>query len=193
MNATKAFDIDATTAQLGDAMADPEAGMQRWQEACAAGDAHKLLERFLGSWKTKTTMMHGCGGEGGEGPPPSEGTSEIRWLHEGRWMMEEVKGEMMGRPFTRTIITGFDNFKKKYVVSAVDSTSTALVSGVGNFDREGKVLTWFVEMDEPMTGEHDKPVRIVTTIRDDDHFTTDIQEVLYGEPFSVLKVEYERA
>lgn len=53
---------------------------------------------------------------------------------------------------------GYDNFKRKFVAIRVDSVSTALYAAEGFRDREGRQLDLYGTIDEPTTGEHDKPV-----------------------------------
>ncbi len=61
---------------------------------------------------------------------------------------------------------GYDNFKKKYVMSWIDDTGTAVYTAEGTADKSGKVITHTGLMDDPATGERKRNVKYVTRIID---------------------------
>ena len=50
-------------------------------------------------------------------------------------------------PYKSINYLGFDNYKKKYVVSYLDGLGTAMYTGEGKFDPSNKVMTLFGKMD----------------------------------------------
>ena len=162
--------------------------MKALEASATPGPNHKLLERWVGRWDTTMKVMM-------PGAPAMEsrGTAEFSWLMEGRWLQEKMTGDMMGHPMQGFSITGYDNFNKCFVSTWVDNHTTMMVHSSGSMDRSGKVLTMFGKMDEPMTGEHNKTVRFQTTIIDEDTHRLNIDEVQYGQPFTVLEITYKRA
>ena len=162
--------------------------MKAMQASATPGPNHKLLERFVGRWDTTMKILM-------PGAPAmeSKGTAEFTWLMEGRWLQEKMKGDMMGHPMQGFGITGYDNFNKCFVSTWVDNHTTMMVHATGAMDQTGKVLTMFGRMDEPMTGEHNKTVRFQTTIIDQDTHRLSIDEVQYGQPFTVVEITYKRA
>lgn len=163
--------------------------MKRWQEVCTPNEHHQKLAQFIGEWKTETRMWMQPGAE----PTVSEGTAKFHWLSEGRWLAQDLDSEMMGMPYHGFGITGYDNFKKKYVGSWVDSMSTALITMEGNLDHSGKTMLMYGLMDEPMTGEHDKTVKYVTRWVSDDKFVFEIHDMSIGETNTkVMEVTYTR-
>jgi hypothetical protein len=168
---------------------DSEEMMRRWQEATTPGKGHEFLERFVGSWDyTSKVWMGGPESE----PMQSSGTSENRWILDGHYLEQDATGTMMGRPFTGLGITGYDNYKQKYVSMLIDSMSTAIYTMEGFLDRTGAVLTTYGTMDEYVTGEHDKMVRYVTTWVDDDHHTFEVYDLHGGIDFKVMELAYTR-
>jgi hypothetical protein len=167
--------------------------MKRWTDTFQVGPEHKRLEVFLGKWDTTMRMWMG-----GPGSPASEskGTSETRWLVEGRWLITESTGEMMGRPVRAIRLLGYDQFKRKYVGCQVDSMTTAMLPFEGNFGgppaKDGSLnhLLLFGPMDEPMNGEHDKAVRYVHRLVDADHIVSEVHDLMIGEPNTKV-VEFE--
>ena len=169
---------------------DVAAMMKRWQEACTPNENHAKLAQFVGTWDTETSMWMG-----GPGAPAtkSKGTSEIKWLVQGRWLVEEAQGSMMGMPIRTFSTIGYDNFKRKYVSSVVNSMTTTVLTAEGNFDQSGKNLITYGLMDEPMTGEHDKCVRYVTRIVDADKIVFEVHDLAIGESNTrVVEIAYAR-
>ncbi|MGH7151005.1 MAG: DUF1579 family protein [Planctomycetota bacterium] len=163
-------------------------GMKRWQEMCTPGENHAKLAAFLGKWDTKTTI-------GGMGGPPmvTQGTSEAKWLAEGRWLQSEWSGEMMGMKGRGWVTLGYDNFKKKYMVSFVDTFSTMLNMAEGAWDQTGRVLTAHGFIDEPITNEQDKPVKYVWRLLSPDRQVFEVHDLAIGETNTkVIEVESTR-
>ncbi|MCI0585664.1 MAG: DUF1579 domain-containing protein [Planctomycetes bacterium] len=158
-------------------------GWKRWQEMCTPGENHAKLAPLLGKWDTKTTILGMA----------TQGTSESRWLVDGRWLQEEWSGEMMGQKGRGWVTLGYDNFKKKYVVSFVDSFSTTMNTAAGAWDQTGKVLTAHGFLDEPMTSEQDKPVKYVWRLLSPDRRVFEVHDLAIGETNTkVIEVEYTR-
>jgi hypothetical protein len=170
--------------------ADMQEMMKKWMEVATPGEAHKHLGQFVGKWETVTRMWWE-----GPGKPPTEskGASETKWIMDGRFLLEESSGEMMGKPYRGMSIMGYDNFKKKYVVSYIDNIGTAMYSGEGKFDMANKVLTSYGKMDEPMTGERDKTVKYVTRVLGKDKYIFEIFEFVGGpNEFKAVEITYTR-
>jgi hypothetical protein len=162
-------------------------GMKRWMDSCKSGPHHKDLARFVGSWDTETTIT-GMGG-----PPIKEkGTAECRWLVEGKWIVTDSKGVVMNMPLASHKVMGYDNFKKKYVVSHTDSLQTCLLTGEGLFAPSGALIV-YGKMDEPMTGECDKTVKWVWRFDGPDRITLEIHDMDIGEANTmVFDIVYTR-
>jgi hypothetical protein len=164
--------------------------MKRWTEAATPGESHKLLDQFVGKWDVSTRMWFE-----GPGKPPTEGKAavEIKWILDGRFLQEDAASEMMGMPHKSIAITGYDNIKKKYVVSYMDNMGTAIFTGEGTIDESGKVMTLFGKFDEPMTGERDKVIKMVTRLIGPDKHTFEIYDLVgTSSEFKSLEMTYVR-
>jgi len=159
------------------AAADMQEMMKKWMECATPGEAHKHLDHFVGKWETLIRLW-----TEGPGKPAAEskGASEIRWIMDGRFLLEETSGQVMGMPWRGMSLTGYDNFKKKYIVSHIDNLGTAMYTSEGKFDQANKVLTSFGNMDEPMTGEHDKTVKYVLRILSKDKYIFEMFDEVGG-------------
>src|SRR5438552_2582640 len=112
--------------------------MAAYMKHATPGEGHKKLQPLIGSWTyTGKFWMD-------PGAPPMEGkgTAERKWILDGRFMDETVKGQMPGLPpFEGHGLTGYDNHTKKYVGIWIDSMTTSVTVSHGTMDSAGKVLT----------------------------------------------------
>ncbi|MGV8942417.1 MAG: DUF1579 family protein, partial [Lysobacter sp.] len=73
-----------------------------------------------------------------EAPPTVEsGTATRTMALDGRVMVEQVKSQMHGQPFTGHGMTGYDNVTGKYWATWNDSMSTGLMVSQGDCDEAG--------------------------------------------------------
>lgn len=164
--------------------------MKRWQESMTPGDPHKKLEEMAGTWDAETkTWMSGPNAE----PAVSTGTMEMKMVLGGRYLMQDFTGSVMDRPFNGIGYIGYDNFKKRYVGSWIDDMSTCLSTMEGTMGKAGKTLTMWGKMDDPMTGEKNKPVKYVVTLIDHDKHVFEVFDVKsYGEKKPMMQITYTR-
>lgn len=171
-------------------MPSQEEMMKKWQEVMTPGDAHKKLEAFVGSWDVEAKVW--MGGPKSE-PSVSKGTAEYTMALGGRFLQQEFTGEMMGQSMKGMGYTGYDNFKKKYVSFWIDDMGTAMSTMEGSMDKEGKTLTLWGKMDDPMSGAKDTKVKYVTRVIDKDKHVFESYDVSkFGEKDPVMVITYTR-
>ncbi len=166
---------------------DPKA-MQAWMDSMKLGKHHDGMKKYVGEWVTSTKIMM----PGAPEMPPTAGSAKFEMMMDGRYLLQTYKGNMMGQPMEGMGIMGYDNNRKLFVNSWVDNFMTGIMPMKGNLSEDGKTLTMIGEMDEPMTGEMGKAVRSRTIWIDDNTFKFTMDEILYGEPFTVVEVTYTR-
>jgi len=167
---------------------DESAIMEAWQAAATPGIAHKGLAAMEGNWtaKVKTWMSPTAP------PTESDATSENRMALGGRFLEQRFQGSFMGQPFTGIGYTGYDNVRKKYVASWIDSMGTAMMVTEGSGDAGGKVITTTGTMPDAVT-KKTVAVKAVTTIVDADHTTFEMWEPdPTGRVFKTLEIHYVR-
>jgi hypothetical protein len=171
--------------------------MKKWMATTSPGPQHKWLDKFVGKWKCTSRMWM----DPSMPPMESPGTAEIRWVLEGRWLLQDQKGEMImpdaqGNmkkvPMNGMGFTGFDRFRKLYVGNWCSSVSTAMLPMSGTVDPSGKVLTMYGEMDEPMLDMVARQVKYVTRWETDDKFVFEVYDLAAGDNHKVVEVTYER-
>ena len=164
---------------------DP-AMMEAMMKAGTPGDAHKKLDAFTGTWITKSTFWPVPGAD----PMTMDGTSENRWIMGGRILEQKFQGSFMGMPFEGTGYSGYDNVKKQYWATWMDSMSTGFFLTTGSVD--GNTWTYSGMMPDPMTGKDVRSdSKVIVT--DADHHTME----MYGpgpdgKMFKNMEMTYTR-
>lgn len=153
------------------------------------GAPHAALKKFTGEWTTTTRMWMDPAGK----PLESEGKASFKLILGGRFLQQTTQGSMMGTPTEGLGLMGFDNFRNQYTGTWCDTMSTTIYHMSGGASRDGKSIVMFGSMDEPNTKEIGKPVKWVVRSVDDNKFFFEAFEVIYGDPFKVMEVEYTRA
>ncbi len=178
--------------------AETQAVMEKWQAAATPGQAHKRLDAFAGKWSL--TMKAWMGGPGTE-PTVSKGTSTVGWIlgerfleerFQGEMAMPGPSGEMVSVPFEGRGLTGYDNFRKMYIGSWVDGTSTQILTMKGSFDPEHRVLTMYGEMDEPAIDTVGRHVKYVSRIADANTRVFEMYDLHAGDDHKVFEITYKK-
>ena len=109
------------------------------QEASAfptPAQQHNWLQKFTGEWATesKATMI------------PGQPAMECHWKMSSRslggfWILNEMTGEMSGAPMTCIQTIGYDENKKKYVGTWIDSMTAFMWKYEGTVDPSNTTLT----------------------------------------------------
>ncbi len=124
---------------------DPKAMMEVYAKLATPGEPHKLFASLAGSWTTQTKSWM----EPGKPPTESTGSAEMKMLLDGRFLQQEFTGEMMGQPYRGLGINAYDNLRKRYVTTWIDTMGTGIFTMEGTASADGKTIT--------MKGEHDEP------------------------------------
>ncbi len=152
-----------------------------WQLYAFPGPEHEKLEFFEGEWDVTTSMWM----EGAPDPVRSTATLSSTLIFGGRFLQSkmwgtttfESNGEMVEIPVEGIGYTGYDNFKKKFVGVWIDNHYTGIFYSEGLADPTGKVYTYFGTHDDWQTGAHDKPMKYVDRILDDNTVTSEFYDI----------------
>ena len=143
----------AETEEAGSHMT--EEMMQKWMAAATPGEHHQWLSAFYGNWKTENKSYWDPKSE----PMVSTGTSKCEMILGGRFLKVESSLPVMDMTMNGLGYLGYDNDAKEYFMFWIDNIGTSMYTAKGQ--REGNVLTMYGTMDDPMTGEKNKPVKYV--------------------------------
>lgn len=167
---------------------DEKAMMEAWAKLATPGDAHKMLASTVGTWDTTIKSWWQPGAPAME----SKGTAENRMVLGGRFLEGRFNGTMMNMPFEGLGYTGYDNYKKQYVSTWMDSMGTGIMTSLGKGDASGKVVTFTGEMDDPMEGKA-KPFKNTFTFVDNDHHTFEMWSPGQdGKMAKMMEIHYVR-
>ena len=162
--------------------------MKKVEAAGTPGAAHKALEPLVGEWTAEVKSWMAP-----EAPPTvTKGAAKAEWVMNGRFVREEFKGEMMGKPFTGMSLTGYDNLKQEYNSLWVDDMSTAIYTSLGTADDGAKVITFNSKMDCPVTGVKDMPVKQVLRILGRDKHVFEMYDLRDGKESRTMEITYTR-
>ena len=109
---------------------EQQAEMEAYMKAGQPGAPHQALAAQAGSYETKTKSWHEP-----DGPMMEDiGTATRHMMLDGRVLVEEFSGSMMGMPFAGHAMMGYDNVTGKYWSTWMDSMSTGVMMNEGTCD-----------------------------------------------------------
>lgn len=163
--------------------------MMKMKEYGMAGPAHKVLDTRVGKWSWEMKTFE----PGKATPTTTTGTSDVKWIMDGRFIEETVSCNYMGAPFQGRGTTGYDNIKKKYVHSWLDNMGTGLHYAEASYDAGAKTFTFMGESPDPMAWKFVKS-RGVEKWTDNDHFMgQSFKTGADGKEFMDMEFHYTRA
>lgn len=169
--------------------AEDQATMEKWAEFMTPGEPHERLAGLAGEWQWASKWWTAPDAA----PQESSGTMSSSMMMDGRYLMENMEGSMMGQPFHGHALTGYDNFNDEYVSTWIDNMGTGMMMSRGTYDPATKTLTMIGTYDDIMTGEKDKTMRSVTQHTDDN---TQVIEMYVtgpdGEEFKTMEITATR-
>jgi len=164
-----------------------KAQMDAWMKASTPGDAHKKLNDMVGTWNVTVKSWMAPGAP----PMESAGTAVNSWVLGGRWIEEKFTGSFMGMPFEGIGYTGYDNIKKQYVGTWMDTVSTAVMMSTGK-GGSGNTYEFSSSMDDPMTGKP-SPITEKVIFTDADHHTMEMWGAgPDGKVMKMMEIAYSR-
>jgi hypothetical protein len=168
--------------------AEEKAAMDAMMKAGSPGEQHKQLARMAGKWDTTVKMYQAPGAP----PQVSTGVSENKLVLGGRWVQETFNGTFMGMPFSGIGYTGYDNIKKQYVGTWMDTMSTSVMQSAGTADASGKNFEFSATMDDPVTGKA-VTTKSTMTVTDENHHTMEMwMPGPDGKMFKMMEISYTR-
>jgi hypothetical protein len=109
---------------------EQQAEMEAYMKAATPGPQHQALAATVGSYDLKVKAWM----EPGAPPVESTGSATRTMALQGRVLVEDVSGSMMGMPFIGHGMTGYDNVSAKYWSTWNDTMGTGLMVSEGTCD-----------------------------------------------------------
>lgn len=161
--------------------------MAKWTEYATPSEGHKVLEQLVGNWEY--TLKYWSSPD--TSPEESTGTNDVKWILGGRFLEMDVNGRSMGQPFEGMGIMGYDNAKKEYVNTWIDSMGTGMMNATGSYDAETKTLTETGSYTDPIAGQ--QTFKGVTKFIDEDNVSYEMYiSNPEGKETRVMEINYTR-
>jgi len=171
---------------------DMAASMAEWMANANPSEHHAKLDPFVGNWDVTTHYWMA------QGAPPqvSSGTSKVKWILDGRFLIEKFTSSfampgMEAQEFKGFGMTGYDNAKGEYIATWSDTMSTMMVSSTGQFDDSSQTLTLHNSFDCPMDGPCNMRMTL-TVVGPDEVKMQAFKTPESGEEAKVMEVIYKR-
>ena len=169
------------------AQMDMQAMMDTYKKLATPGEPHKQFASLAGSWSTKTKEWM----EPDKPLMESTGSAEMRMLLGRRFLQQEFTGDMMGQPYSGIGVSAYDNLRKKYVSTWMDTMGTGVFVMVGTASADGKTITLRGQHDEPGGGQMTH--RAVWKIVDSNTQTFDMYGTHnQGKEMKIMEITYTR-
>lgn len=165
-----------------------DGSMQAWMNYMTPGDVHKMLAKSEGKWNTTSKFWMMPGTE----PSVSKGTSELKMVLGGRYLMSNDKMDVMGMPMEGIGYTGYDNALKVFQQSWMDNMGTGMAFFTGTWDEATKTINYTGTMTDPMTNSVSN-VRQTMTVGDDKMLMKMFGKGPDGNEFQMMEIEFVRA
>lgn len=174
--------------------------MEQWMKTMKPGPQHKMLAEAAGDWDvTMKTWWEGPGAPAQE----SKGTAKIKSVLDGRFILEEFKGNammpdpknmmnMVPTPFEGIALMGYDNVRNMFVGTWCDSLGTHILTYKGTMPPGGKTMTCYGEMDEPMMNMYGRMVKYETKFESKDKRVFSMYDLAVNEDYKVMEITYTR-
>jgi hypothetical protein len=166
---------------------DTQAMMDTYKQLATPGEPHKLLASLAGSWTTTTKEWM----EPGKPPTESTGSAEMKMLLDGRFLQQDYNSVMMGQPYSGIGLSAYDNLRKRYVSTWIDSMGTGIFVMEGTASADGKTIT--------LRGQHNEPGggvmthRAIWKIADNHNQTFEMYGThKHGKEMKMMEITYTR-
>lgn len=174
--------------QYGKSDTDKEEMMKRCEEAGRPGPGHQALEHYVGDWKAEVK----CWMEPGGPANVSQGTAKVNWVMNGRFLEEDFRGEMMGKPFRGRTVTGFDNVTQIYRSVWISDMQTSMFVSEGRAENGNKVLTLRGTTSCPIKERGDIPMKLVLRVLGPDKHIFEMFDESQGPNAKTMEITYTR-
>ena len=177
--------------------ADMDKMMAQMMELSKLNENHKLLSSLDGTWNCNVKMW--MDGDTSKNPDVSKSTAVRKSIMDGRYVVMDVTGkmEMPGPDGKKKEMTfkgqgteGYDNVKKKFVGTWIDSMGTGVMMSEGDYDPATKTFTYTGEI-EVMPGMKQK-IREVVKLTDKNHMDFEWYEDRGGQEMKTMEINYTK-
>ena len=166
----------------------PEQMMELMKKAATPGPEHKRLAPLVGTFKTESKFWM----DPSKPPQIEKGSAKNEWVFGKRFVKQAYTGKFNGQPFQGMGYIGFDNVKKAYVSTWMDSMGTGVMVSEGTFDSANRALEMSSTFSCPLTGG-ERNARFVTRIINDNEYVDEMfDKGPDGKEFKMMEIHYKK-
>lgn len=179
----------AQDAHEGHGDADEQAKMMEiFAKYAQPGEQHATLKNMVGSWDYTSKFWMDPSAE----PMVDNGTCENKLVHDGRYVLQSVKGMAMGMPFTGTGIAGYDRYNDEFFSFWFDNMSTGYMLTHGQ--KKGDTIVFEGTYDDVWMDQKDKWHKMtVTENGPDKHTMAMFTKGPDGNEMKAMEIVYTRS
>ena len=148
------------------------------------GKEHALLARSDGEWDEELTMWMQPGAE----PTKSTATAESKMILD---QQMTHKGSFNGMPFEGIGITGYDNAKKVFFSTWIDSMGTGIMYSEGKWKDAGKSIEYKGKSIDPVSGT-ELSIREIIKIIDDNNQIIEMYTTVKDKEYKSMEIKLTR-
>lgn len=164
--------------------------MKKWTEYSTPSETHKFLATMEGNWTYTQKMWE----PQQEKPQESKGSATFKMILGGRYLQQEVKGEVMGQPYEGMGLTGYDNLKKKTISTWADNMGTSILTGSGEINLKKKAIAESGSFTCPMDKDNTAEYRSDWVMNDKNKMTFTMYNKFDGmKEMKMMEMVYTRA
>lgn len=162
--------------------------LEAYEKAGRVGPMHKKLEGMVGEWTFSGKMWM----TPGQKPTELNGKAQRTLLLGGRFVREVMTSSSLGKEIKGISWVGYDNHRKEYVSTWIDSTSTSITTMSGKVDRTGKVWTFRGQQVDPVSKVKIQMRDVISVINRDKHVMKAYRKAPGGEEFKLMELVFTR-
>lgn len=107
----------------------------------------ELLASEIGTWDAKVRSWPGPNVT----PNVTKAVERNRMLGKSAWLISDLEGSVLGRPYEGHRVVGYDAKKKRFVGTWINTLSPGIVTLEGSWDAKQRTRTMWLDMRHPMT------------------------------------------
>jgi hypothetical protein len=161
--------------------------MKAWMDASTPNENHKRLDPFVGAWEVEVGNQF----DPSKPAEKSQGQTITHWVLDGRYLLQEHTGTMMGFPFKGLGLWGYDNVAKQYVGIWSDTMTTGYMTSTGQYDEKTKSWTMVGSYTDPM-GKVVRTREVITLVSNDKNTFDFYQSGPDGKEYKAMSAVYTR-
>ena len=152
------------------------------------GDEHKILRTMAGVFDTKVKIY----ADQNAVPLESSGVLTRKMILKGNFLQERYEGKISDNAFSGLGFIGYDQAKKKFVVTWMDSMSTRTYIMEGTYDTEKKSITTFGTDFDPTSGKAVKARDVLKIISPTEQVLEMYRQAEGASEIKIMEFRYTR-